>query len=130
MCETLGFIPSARFKTFNNSRLYLSAKISVVIFVFNFCWLLLTFHVLPVVQSLIILEFFSYLYCVFPFPGKHLAKLNITPSDTRDSEGLSRFHPYNWYITFFPGESNNYYSTSIYPVKCCSSSAITFQVSG
>lgn len=58
-----------------------------------------------------------------------MAKLNITPSDTRDSQGLSRFHPYNWYISFFPGESRSYYSTSVYPVKCCSKKSVTFQVS-
>ncbi|KAJ8967478.1 hypothetical protein NQ314_002792 [Rhamnusium bicolor] len=57
--------------------------------------------------------------------GKYLSKLNITPIDTRDSEGLSTFHPYNWYHVFFPGE--NYYKTSIFPVQCCSKNSISFQ---
>ncbi|XP_018568431.1 glycoprotein-N-acetylgalactosamine 3-beta-galactosyltransferase 1-like [Anoplophora glabripennis] len=57
--------------------------------------------------------------------GKHLSSLNITPTDTRDAHGLSTFHPYNWYHVFFPGE--NYYKTSIFPVKCCSNNSIAFQ---
>ncbi|KAJ8982887.1 hypothetical protein NQ317_004317 [Molorchus minor] len=57
--------------------------------------------------------------------GKYLASLNIVPVDTRDREGFSMFHPYNWYHLFFPGE--NYYKTSVFPVKCCSKSSITFQ---
>lgn len=72
--------------------------------------------------------YFHSLSTRFPFSGKHLSKLNITATDTRDSEGLSTFHPYNLFITFFPGDSRNYYSTSVYPVKCCSKRSITFQV--
>ncbi|CAH1996631.1 unnamed protein product [Acanthoscelides obtectus] len=57
--------------------------------------------------------------------GKYLAKLNITPSDAKDKEGLSIFHPYSWYHVFFPG--GNYYKTSVFSVKCCSKHSITFK---
>ncbi|CAH0554781.1 unnamed protein product [Brassicogethes aeneus] len=56
--------------------------------------------------------------------GKQLGKLNISPSDTRDLNGLSTFFPYNWYHVFFPGET--YFQLSKYPVKCCSERAISF----
>lgn len=58
--------------------------------------------------------------------GKYLNNFNITPQDTRDLNGLARFLPYNLNHMFFPGE--NYFQTTIYPVKCCSKKAITFQV--
>ncbi|KAG5890617.1 hypothetical protein JTB14_005125 [Gonioctena quinquepunctata] len=57
--------------------------------------------------------------------GRHLSSLNITPIDTRDPEGFSRFHPHNWHQLFFPGE--DYYKTSVFPTKCCSKRSISFQ---
>jgi len=56
--------------------------------------------------------------------GKYLANMNITPINTVDNEGLSIFHPYSWYHLFYPGD--NYYKTSIYPIKCCSKKSISF----
>lgn len=58
--------------------------------------------------------------------GKHLASLNITAVDTRDSKGFSRFYPHNWNQIFFP--SSNMYKYSVFPVVCCSALSITFQV--
>ncbi|CAH1154338.1 unnamed protein product [Phaedon cochleariae] len=57
--------------------------------------------------------------------GKHLSMVNVTPMDTRDHDGYSRFHPYSWHQALFPGE--NYYKTSVFPTKCCSNTSISFQ---
>lgn len=63
--------------------------------------------------------------------GKHLASLNITPSDTRDSLGLATFHGFNLQKLFFPGSTilSNYYKYSVFPTKCCSHRSSTFKVS-
>lgn len=62
--------------------------------------------------------------------GKTLANLNISPSDTRDGIGLTTFHGFNLLKLHFPGSTllSNYYKFSLYPTKCCSSHAVTFQV--
>nr|CAH7713038.1 unnamed protein product [Callosobruchus chinensis] len=57
--------------------------------------------------------------------GKYLANLNITPIDTRDKDGLSIFHPYNWNHVLFPGESH--YTTGVFPTRCCSKTSVTFK---
>ncbi|XP_023016831.2 glycoprotein-N-acetylgalactosamine 3-beta-galactosyltransferase 1 [Leptinotarsa decemlineata] len=57
--------------------------------------------------------------------GRHLASLNITPVDTRDSAGFSTFHPHNLNQLFFTGD--NHYKTSVFPSKCCSKKLISFQ---
>lgn len=67
------------------------------------------------------------LRCTFVFVGKVLSTFNITPIDTRDSQGLTTFHSFNWQHEFFP--NINYYKFSIYPVVCCSIQSVTFQVS-
>ncbi|EFA10332.1 glycoprotein-N-acetylgalactosamine 3-beta-galactosyltransferase 1 [Tribolium castaneum] len=56
--------------------------------------------------------------------GKSLLSLNITPVDTRDSNGLSTFHPYNLHHVFFPEEKHK---LSVFPHRCCSPHTVAFQ---
>lgn len=70
--------------------------------------------------------------CILKYSvGKHLLRMNITPTDTRDVRGLSTFHGFNLQKLFFPGSTlmSNYYKMSVYPVQCCSPHSITFKVS-
>ncbi|XP_044271268.1 glycoprotein-N-acetylgalactosamine 3-beta-galactosyltransferase 1-like isoform X2 [Tribolium madens] len=57
--------------------------------------------------------------------GKSLLSLNITPVDTRDSNGLSTFHPYNLHHVFFPERNQK---LSVFPHRCCSPHTVAFQV--
>ncbi|XP_066997955.1 glycoprotein-N-acetylgalactosamine 3-beta-galactosyltransferase 1 [Anabrus simplex] len=65
--------------------------------------------------------------------GKHLGDLGISPRDTRDQHGRSRFHGYNFNQLLFPGRLSmlsSYWKRSVYPVieglGCCSDRSITF----
>lgn len=60
------------------------------------------------------------------YMGQSLARLNIFPVDTRDSSGYAIFHKYAWQHELFQSDFN--FKSSIYPVLCCSSKSITFQV--
>lgn len=65
--------------------------------------------------------------------GKHLATLNVTPTDTRDYLGRTTFHGHSLMQLLTPGSLSalsitNYYSRSIFPGnKCCSPFTVTFQ---
>ncbi|CAG9863392.1 unnamed protein product [Phyllotreta striolata] len=57
--------------------------------------------------------------------GKTMATLGISPNDTRDNTGLSRFLPFNLNSLLFNNENHLY--KNAFPFKCCSKNSITFQ---